>query len=123
PFWAVYFALALWPSKPWIRRRKVSGLGILIAAAVVLMIAARYGAARGDTQALFTRLDAHAEELQRMRASYNWISIWWLQWICHYAILYAATVLAYWRVRTHVPQALRFFLIGLPLLGMLSMPA
>jgi len=38
---------------------------------------ARYQASSGETQAFFTRLDTHLEELQRMRASYNWISLWW----------------------------------------------
>jgi hypothetical protein len=61
--------------------------------------------------------------LQRIRASYNWISTWWRQWLAHYLILYAATLLAYWRMRKEVPQVLRFFFIGLPLIGILSLPA
>ncbi len=123
PFWALYFALALWPSKPLAMRRRLSALWMLAAAALVLLIAARYEAATGETQAFFTRLDPRLEELQRMRASYNWVSIWWRQWLGHYLILYAAAVLACWRLRKDVPPALRWFLIGLPLLGILSMPA
>jgi hypothetical protein len=123
PFWAVYFVLALRPSKPELMRHRLAALWALAAAVIVLFVAARYQASVGDTQAFFTRLDPHLEELQRMRASYNWISGWWTQWIGHYLLLYAATVLACWRLRNDVPQALRFFLIGLPLLGVLSLPA
>ena len=83
----------------------------------------RYQASSGETQAFFTRLDPHLEELQRMRASYNWISLWWQKWLGHYLLLYAATVIACWRLRKDTPQGLRFFFVGLPLLGVLSMPA
>jgi hypothetical protein len=123
PFWAVYFVLALRPSKPLVMRHRLTALWALATAVIVVFIAARYQASSGETQAFFTRLDPHLEELQRMRASYNWISLWWRQWLGHYLILYAATVLAYWRLRKDVPQALRFFAIGLPLLGILSLPA
>jgi hypothetical protein len=123
PFWAVYFMLALRPSKPLLMRHRLTALWALATAVIVLFIAARYQASSGETQAFFTRLGTHLEELQRMRASYNWISLWWKQWLGHYLILYAATVIACWRLRRDVPQALRFFLIGLPLLGVLSLPA
>ncbi|PYT29474.1 MAG: hypothetical protein DMG58_16200, partial [Acidobacteria bacterium] len=123
PFWAVYFVLALRPAKPLVMRHRLTALGALAAAVIVLFIAARYQASNGETQAFFTRLDPHLEELQRMRASYNWISLWWQKWLGHYLLLYAATVTACWRLGTGVPQALRYFLIGLPLLGVLSVPA
>lgn len=123
PFWAVYFLLALQPSKPIVMRHRLTALWALAAAVIVLFIAARYQASSGETQAFFSRVDPHLEELQRMRASYNWISLWWRQWLGHYLLLYAATVIACWRLRKDVPQALRFFLIGLPLLGVLSVPA
>jgi hypothetical protein len=122
PFWAVYFCLALWPSTPVPRRRLLSATGLLALAALLLLAASRYQASTGETQAFFTRLDPAQEELQRMRASYNWVSIWWKQWLRHYAILYCVTVLAYWRIRKYVPRGLRFFLIGLPLIGMVSIP-
>jgi hypothetical protein len=123
PFWAVYFVLALRPSKPWVMRHRLTALWALATAVIMLFIAARYQASSGETQAFFTRLGTHLEELQRMRASYNWISLWWQKWLGHYLLLYAATVIACWRLGKDVPQALRFFLIGLPLLGMLSVPA
>lgn len=122
PFWAVYFCLALWPSTK-IPRRLLSATWPLALAALVLLVASRSQTSTGETQAFFTRLDPAQEELQRMRASYNWVSIWWKQWLRHYVILYGVTVLAYWRIRTYIPRSLRFFLIGLPLIGVVSIPA
>lgn len=78
---------------------------------------------RVETRSFLAQLDPAQEQLQRMRASYNWISTWWRQWLGHYLILYAATLLAYWRIRKDIPEALRFFCIGLPLVGILSLPA
>ncbi len=123
PFWAVYFMLALRPAKPSIMRHRLTALWALATAVIALLIAARYQAGPGATQAFFTRLDPHLEELQRLRTSYNWLSLWWKQWVGHYLVLYAAAMIACWRLRKDLPQALRYFLIGLPLLGILSLPA
>ncbi len=106
-----------------VMRQKRTALWALAAAAVILLLASRYEATSANAQPFFSRLDPHQEELQRMRASYNWISIWWRDRLPNYLILYAATVLAYCRVRNDVPRALRFFLIGLPLIGVASVPA
>jgi hypothetical protein len=122
PFWAVYLALALLPSKRLGMRGRPAALWALAAAVLVLLIASRYQSTAGGSLAFFSRLDPHQEELQRMRASYNWVSAWWGRWLGHYLILYTATVLAFWRVRKDTPQALRIFLIGLPLIGVVSLP-
>src|SRR5579864_5535487 len=94
PFWAVYFCMELWPSKPPVMRQHLRATWLLALAALVLLIAARFEAATGETQAFFTRLTPQQEQLQQMRTSYNWISIWWKQWLAHYLILYAATAVA-----------------------------
>lgn len=118
PFWIVYVALAVWPPD----RRKLAGLWVLIAAALVLFVASRFQAASAHAQTLFSWVDPHQEQLQRLRASYNWVSTWWQQHMVHYLILYAATALASWRLWKSTPRALRFFFLGLPLIGLASMP-
>src|SRR5205085_10850223 len=118
----VYLVLAFWRSKPPIMRRRLSALWVLAAAGLFLLFFSRYQTTSGETRSFFAQLDPEQEQLQRIRASYNWISMWWRHWLVHYLILYAATLLAYWRIRKDVPQELRFFFIGLPLLGVLSMP-
>jgi hypothetical protein len=89
---------------------------------VVLWIAACYQAGGGEAQVFFSRLTPMIESLQRMRAPYSWISEWWRDWLPHYLVLYAASLLAYGRLRRRAPLDLRFFLLGLPLIGMVSVP-
>src|SRR5579872_5651521 len=122
PFWAVYVAWVLWPSKPYTMRRKLIPLWVLAAAGLVLLAASLHETSGAETRPFFTRLDPHQEELQRMRAAYNFISLWWRQRIVHYLILYAATVFAAWRLRRDMPEPLQFFCLGLPLMGMASIP-
>ncbi len=119
PFWVVYFCLAIWPSQTVGRKRKLTALAVLAGAATILLIASRFQ--HGSGTVFFSRLDPHQAELQRMRASYSWISMWWKDRLAHYLILYALTVVAYWRVRNDVPQTLRYYLIGLPFIGVISL--
>ncbi len=117
-FWMAFVVLTLWIPE----RRKLTALGVLAAAALVLFAASRFQAGSGQAQALFSRLDPHQEQLQRMRASYNWVSFWWRQWMVHYLILYAATVIASLCLRSTTPRVLRFFFVGLPFIGIASVP-
>jgi hypothetical protein len=120
PFWVLYFCLAIWPSKALEKRRGLTGLAMLAGSAIILLIVSRFQ--DGNAAAFFSRIDPHQAELQRMRASYSWISVWWKDRLTHYLILYAVTVVAYWRIRKDAPQTLRAFLIGLPLIGVVSLP-
>lgn len=117
PFWAVYFLAALGRTPA--HRRKLAGLAALAASAAILWIAA-HGSGGAQAASFFSRVEPAQEALQRMRASYNWISIWWPLWIPHYAILYAATLVALARAGKSIPVDLRPFAIGLPLIGVLS---
>lgn len=119
PFWIVLLALAVWPPD----RRKLVAIWILVAAACLLFGASHFQAASAHAQGLFSRIGAHQEQLQRLRASYNWVSIWWPQRMLHYLILYAATGIASWRLWKSTPRTLRFFFVGVPLIGMVSVPA
>src|ERR1700733_2121935 len=116
PFWAVYLCLTLW-------RHRLTALVPLFCALIVLWIAARHQEGITGVQVLFSRLPPAIENLQRMRAPYSWISEWWRDWLPHYLVLYAVSVLACVRLGRRVPRDLRVFLLGLPLVGMLSVPA
>jgi hypothetical protein len=122
PFWAVYLCLVLWPANPPVARRRLIALGVLATALLVLLAASLRQAAPGEMRAFLSRLDPYLEQLQRMRAGYNWISLWWRQLLAHYLILYAAAALACWRLRRDFTEELRFFAAGLPLIGIASMP-
>jgi hypothetical protein len=87
-----------------------------------LWIASRAQAGGAQVQTFLARLDPPQESLQRMRASYNWISIWAPLWLLHYIFLYAVTLVGVARLRNTLSPDLRLFAIGLPLVGILSVP-
>jgi hypothetical protein len=71
---------------------------------------------------LFGHLDPAWEALQRMRASYNWVSIWAKDWLWMYFLLSIAGLIAWLRVRRDLPRETNIFLLVLPIIGMLSVP-
>lgn len=111
-FWAVYLWLVL-------RHRDYRDLWPLAAGIAVLFVSSRLQPGAAEPQAFFTRVTPELEKLQRMRASYNWISTWPAQLIWQYVLLWLVSLIAFWRVR---PRAARLFLIGMPILGILSVP-
>ena len=80
-FWAVYLCLALRPSDPLVMRHRLSAFGPLALAAFILFVFSRFQA--GEVHSFFTRIGPEREEIERLRASYNWISTWWKQWLPH----------------------------------------
>lgn len=122
PFWAVYFVLTLWPAKPAIMSRRILGLAPMLAGVLVLFVLSRAQQGASEPQGFFARIGPELESIQRIRAPYNWISLWPGYWIAQYLFLWALSLAAFWRVRRHVTQDLKFFLLGLPLFGALMMP-
>src|SRR5450432_1841866 len=116
PFWGL-FAILL------VLRRKPAGLAPLPVAIAVLLITARVAGQALGEQSFFAQLTPLQEQLQRMRAGYAWISTWPSAVIVHHVILFAILVAAWVRVRRKCPPALTFFALGLPVLGLVSMPA
>ena len=111
-FWALYLWLTL-------KHRDYRDLWPLAAAIVLLFIASRFQAAAAEPQTFFARVSPEVETLQRMRAGYNWVSTWTPQIVWQYVFLLIVSLLACWRLR---PKAARLFLIGMPVLGILSVP-
>lgn len=122
PFWLVYFALELWPSRPEEMKRRIEGILPLAGAVIVMMIASRLQPGLPEPDPFFGNVDAGLEPLLKMRASYAWVSLWIGERIGHFLILWGVAMLAFWRLRPVMPSALRFFAAGLPLVGMLSLP-
>lgn len=122
PFWAVYFLLALWPTRPDVMRQRFYGLIPLLCATLLLLAASRHQAGAGEAQIFFQGLAPEQEKLQRLRASYVWVSTWTRTWMPQYLVLLALAGLGWWRLRGKAPVDLRFFLAGLPVIGALSVP-
>ena len=123
PFWLVYFCLTLWPGKPEVMQRRILGLLPMFASVILLFAMSRLQIGESEKQDLFGRIDDFQANLQRMRASYNWISVWGPSLVWHHLTVWILGMLAFCRVRRYANQDLKFFLMGLPLIGMLSMPA
>ncbi len=112
PFWALFFVLA-------IATRNWKSLAPLLLSAALLALMAR----SDGSPPPFGQLTPLQEQLQRMRAAYSWVSTWHAAWILHYCLLCVIAAIAFVRLRSRIPRELKLFLLGLPLLGMLSMPA
>ncbi len=111
PFWLVAPAFRkrrLWPP--------------LLAACALLLAAAHFQSGPGESGGIFATLPPALEQLQRLRASYNWISMWPGEAILQHCFLFAVAMLALWRLGPRVPPALRLFALSLPVIGLASMP-
>jgi len=118
-FWVVFLLVLLRDS----RRRLVWPAVLFLASIAVLLVASRAQAGAGEAQDLFSRLTPDQVRLQHFRTAYNWISTWPPKLLVLWLVLFALAVAAYARVRAKVPPELRAFLVGLPILGLVSMPA
>jgi hypothetical protein len=112
PFWVCFVPWLVW-------RRKWWAFAPLAAAMAGIGAAAHWQSGVVEHQQFFFRLDPELERLQKLRAEYNWVANWVGQLWWQYLLWWGASMLAYWRVR---PRAGRVFLIGLPVIGLLSVP-
>jgi hypothetical protein len=112
--------LAIFAVPTFRRRQWRAWIPPALAAALLAFAAAHQGGAA--QQPFWGRIGAPQEQLQRFRASYIWLSGWPLRYIVHHLLLAAALAAAWLRIRRCVPAELRAFVLGLPLLGLASMP-
>jgi hypothetical protein len=123
PFWLVYSLLTFWPSKRFTTVKRLSALPPLACAVALLLVLSQRQLGLSGPEPFFCRLDPFQEQLQRLFAPYLWVSIWPFRWVENHLFLLLAAGIAFWRIRKAVDYDLRYFLVGLPLVGILSMPA
>ncbi len=121
-FWAAYFLLALLPARPAVMIRRMLGLWPLLAAVLMMLFLSRLQPGSIEPQPFFGQIEPKLEELQRLRAPYNWVSMWRPMWYWHYAFLLVVTLGACFRLRKFLYKDLQYFVVGMPLLGILSLP-
>ncbi len=93
----------------------------LIAAAAVLAVAARLQPGPSAPQGFWGTLDPQLEALQRMRASYDWVSLWSAKTVWQYVLLWAVAAAALLRAGVRRPAS--WFVGALATIGLLSVPA
>jgi hypothetical protein len=116
PFWGLAILLVI------LKRVRWTILAPLALAAAVLAILARFEPPGAETSHILRRLDPWEENLQRMRAAYSFVSTWATYHRVNYAVQITIAALAFWRLRKSLNPPLRDFLIGLPIIGLLSIP-
>jgi hypothetical protein len=116
PFWIVAAASVL--------RRKSSArmLAPLVPALVLLAWLAHSQAGMAESPALFSRLDAFQENLQRSVTPYVFVSEWKSMSVIPLAVEFAIVALALWRLRDRLKGPACDFLVGLPLVGVAAIP-
>ena len=122
PVWLLLIGYLAWSRSAvdaTVRRR---ALVIFAGTVVFLLIASRFQIGEREKQQFLAQIPPDLEELQRMRASYNWIGIWIERWWVHYSILLVLALGAWWRIRDELNGISRLLLAGLPVLGALSLP-
>lgn len=115
PFWAVVALMFIFRREP---RLAWAFVPLAVAIAVLAFSALRQGG--GEQQQFFGRIVPGLEAVQRMRAPYNWVSTWWRQSIWQYLGLCLACGVATWRVRERVNGPMRWFIVMLPAVALLS---
>lgn len=121
PFWLVYSLLTFWPSR-FATVKRLSVLPPLACALALLLVLSQRQLGLSGPEPFFCRLDPFQEHLQRVFAPDLWVSTWPFRWVENHLFLLVAAGIALWRIRTAVDYDLRCFLLGLPLVGILSMP-
>jgi hypothetical protein len=116
PFWALFGVVAF-------RARRWRAFASLVASVAIVIVLSRIQPGIVERQPLFSRISPFLEQLQRMRASYNWVSAWNSEWFWHYGILVGFVIGAVYRIRDRLQAAHRIIILGLPVMGVLSVPA
>ncbi len=115
PFWLVFFVL-LW------RRRQWKPLLLPAAALLIVFVFSRLQPGVTERQPLFATISPALQQLQRMRAAYNWVSLWPTAVYWHYAILSAVAVLAMRRLRDRLSESHCIVFSGLLAIGIAAVP-
>ncbi len=115
PFW-VLFAILLWRAREW------KPVLIPAAAMALLVVCSRLQPGLVERQPFFSTISPALIQLQRLRAPYNWVSLWPAAVIVHYVLLAAICTLAMWRIRARLWVNHWILFLGLIGIGLVSMP-
>ncbi len=94
-FWLV-FAVLLWRAREW-KPLAIPALGLAL-----LVAFSRLQPGLAERQPLFAIVSPAVEALQKMRAAYNFVSLWPRELTVHYTSLAGVCVLALWRLRSRL---------------------
>jgi hypothetical protein len=114
-FWMVFAAL-LWRARAW------KPLLPPVAGLLALMLLSKLQPGAVFRPPLFSVVSPAVAELQRMRAAYNWVSLWPWEIFLHYGVLCVLCVLAMRRLRHRLSERHYVVFGGLLIAACLSVP-
>jgi hypothetical protein len=117
----VLLLMLLYLMMPWHMDGRGRFLGWVAAAVLVLLVAAKFQAGLRLEPDFFSRVAPDVEKLQRMRASYVFVDMWFGQYGLHHFFLFAVAMGAWWRISERLEGFGQFLLGLLPVLGLLSL--
>jgi hypothetical protein len=103
-------------------RREWIALGLLTAGPVLLLITILLQPPPPEASPMLGAIDPAWEALQRLRAAYNWVSMWAGKWMWFYIVLWIAGFAAWLRVRSEITRETSIFVVSLSTVGILSVP-
>lgn len=115
PFWLVFAWVLL-------RKRQWRPLMAPAMAAAVLVLLWRWQAGAAETQPVFGTIGAAWERILRFRGFYAWVSMWPHRLFWEYGLLWLVSAGAVLRLRKQFTGDLKAFCLGLPAIGVLSVP-
>jgi hypothetical protein len=120
PFWGIVFLAFLFDKKA--RRRWKPLLLTFCIACLLLANLAQLQPQAVDSQNFFGRLSDRLIQLQHFRTRYSWVSLWAPKDIWSYLGIWICGVWAAARIAPIVRRELYWFVVGLPLYGIFSVP-
>ena len=113
--------VALWMTRqPGDRRWRIA---IPIAAAIAaLFVLSRLQQGASEPQQFFSTISPALEQLQRLRGSYNFVSLWIERWAAHWLFVIAIGALAWHRLRLHLPPFVVTLAAGLIVYAVAMLP-
>jgi hypothetical protein len=117
----VLLLLLFYVLMPWHLDGRWRFLAWIAGAVFLLFLAAKFQPGIRLEQDFFSRVSPDVEKLQRMRASYVFVGMWFGQYWLHHLFLCAVALGAWWRVGDRLEGFAQFLLALLPVLGLLSL--
>lgn len=119
PFWLLFFVVYFADRE--FRKQAKPAWVTLIITILLLGNMAQLQPGAVEAQRLFGRIDPQMIDVQKFRTKYIWVSMWGVKDIWHYSFLAICGLWATVRIWARLNGAMRWFFVGLPLVGLLSM--
>ena len=120
PFWVLLILMAIFDRRAWPRVKPV--LVVLLIAILLLANLAQLQPGVVESQNLFGKVPPILARIQRMRTPNVWVSTWAPAEIWNYLFLWVCGIWASARIWRRLNGSLRWFFIGMPILGIASVP-